>query len=176
MGIAGILFNPNGRIQANQFWQGIIVLVGVQIVIQVLTVYGPQALAPILQLISIAIIYPYICVYGKRLHDANKSAWMYLLFLLGYLILYTIGFFFIPGVGTFFTEYMELINANEAEAAQALIEQFTAQATIPVLISTIIINVLLGFIVARMFSYPDENEYGPPVGGVSAGSDNDDYL
>lgn len=175
MGIMGVLFNPNGRIQANKFWQGVIVLVGFQIVFAVLPVLGLN-IQIIASFLGFAIIYPYLCVYGKRLHDSNKTAWMFLLFAFGYFVIALISFFFTPGVGEFFSEYMALAQEGDEEAMQALQEQFQAEANsggavIVQLGGLLVANLLLGFIAARMYSDPNTNKYGPPVGseGISSG-------
>ena len=172
MGIMGVLFNPNGRIQANQFWQGVIVLVGLQIVLQVLAVLGIN-LGILTGIIGIGIVYPYLCVYGKRLHDSNKTAWMFLLFVLGHMIIIVASFFFIPGIGEFFEQYMAVAQEGDQQALEALIAQYTEEVgnagMIIGIVGLLVSNLVLGFLVARMFSDPNTNKYGPPVGGEVAG-------
>lgn len=179
MGIMGVLFNPNGRIQANQFWQGVIVLVGFQIILGVLPLLGldvPDAAG----WITFLLIYPYLCVYGKRLHDSNKSAWMFLAFALLYVVISTVALFFTPGLSDFVTQYMELAQEGDEEALLALADQFENDAAnglaIVGIISVLVSNFLIGFIVARMFSDPHTNQYGPPVGGEAAIEGGDDDV
>jgi len=178
MTIQGVLFNPQGRIQANQFWQGVIVLVAIQIVLSILPLLGIN-LGALSNLIGLLIIYPYLCVYGKRLHDSNKSAWMFLLFVLGYLLISTLSVFFIPGLGDFFSEYMVLAGEGDQEGLTALLQEFAAtsgRATTYVSLGGLLVsNVLLGFIAARMHSDPNTNAYGPPV-GTSIDDDRDDTF
>ena len=126
MGIMGVLFNPNGRIQANQFWQGVIVLVGFQIVLQVLVVLGIN-LGVFSTIIAVGIVYPYLCVYGKRLHDSNKTAWMFLLFAIGYVIITTASVLFIPGIGDFFEQVMVLSQEGDQQALDAFITQYAEE-------------------------------------------------
>jgi uncharacterized membrane protein YhaH (DUF805 family) len=168
MGIMGVLFNPNGRIQASQFWQGIIVLVGIQLLLVVLGLVG-ISFGGAESFISFLLVYPYLCVFGKRLHDSDKSAWMFLLFLLLYIIIAVGSFFFIPGIGDFMSQYMALAQEGDEEALIALGEQFTVDSQRGVLYvsigSLLVSNGLLGLIVARMYSNPNANKYGPPVGG-----------
>ena len=65
------LFNPQGRIGPNEFWVGWLILFIGNIVTNFIPIIGFA--------ISIGLIYVGICVYGKRLHDAGKSAWMILI-------------------------------------------------------------------------------------------------
>lgn len=68
MSISDVLFKPNGRIQAGQFWMGWGILVVANIV---------SNFIPILNfLLYFGLIYVGVCVYGKRLHDMGKSAWL----------------------------------------------------------------------------------------------------
>jgi uncharacterized membrane protein YhaH (DUF805 family) len=68
MSISDVLFKPNGRIQAGQFWIGWGILVVANIV---------SNFIPILNfLLYFGLIYVGVCVYGKRLHDMGKSAWL----------------------------------------------------------------------------------------------------
>ncbi|MEL7128544.1 MAG: DUF805 domain-containing protein [Pseudomonadota bacterium] len=169
MGIAGILFNPNGRITPNQFWRGIIVLVGLQIIFQVLANYGPAALAGIISLLGVLIVYPYLCVYGKRLHDAGKSAWWFLLFVLGYVILSIISLMLIPGLSEFFEEAMTFATDGDQAALDALTVEFGRRVMPQALAGMVLINGLLGFLVARLASDPGANEHGPPPGSDQLG-------
>lgn len=175
MTIQGVLFNPEGRIQANQFWRGVIVLVAIQIILSVLPVLGIN-LGVLSTLLSLLIIYPYLCVYGKRLHDSNKSAWMFLLFVLGHLLITSLSLFFIPGLGDFFSEYMVLAEEGDQEGLTVLLQEFAATSgraiTYVSLGGLLVSNILMGFIVARMHSDPNTNAYGPPSGtGTDDGAD-----
>lgn len=64
-----VLFSPNGRITQGQFWAGWAVLVGANII---------GSLIPFLNLfVLLGLLYVGICVYGKRLHDMGRSAWIH---------------------------------------------------------------------------------------------------
>lgn len=175
MGIMGVLFNPNGRIQANQFWQGIIVLAAYLIIVNIIGGFLPTILTTILGLSIYLLPYPYLCVYGKRLHDSGKTAWLYLPFFIAFLIMFALVVSASPGFSDFLSVYMEAATAGEdPEVIQSMMEEFMAgeggrAMAIRALIYLIIINLVFGFFVSRMFSDPNTNKHGPPVGGEVAG-------
>lgn len=180
MGIMGVLFNPSGRIQANQFWQGVIVIVAYIIVVNVLGGYLPAIIGMILGISMYLLPYPYLCVYGKRLHDNGKTAWLFLIMFL----IFIIGILFVvsstPGFSEFTARYMELAAEQDQEGLEALIGELSegemANAIgMRALLYLVGINLLFGFLLARLHSDPHTNKHGPPVGGeaVSGPEDND---
>lgn len=66
-----VLLNPNGRIAQREFWIGVLVLIGGNILSGVLPAVGG--------LLWLFLIYVGVCVYGKRLHDTGRSAWLHVI-------------------------------------------------------------------------------------------------
>lgn len=69
MNLTHVLFSPNGRISQQQYWIGVLILIAANIVASFIPILGT--------LISLGLIWVGIAVYGKRLHDAGKSAWLH---------------------------------------------------------------------------------------------------
>jgi uncharacterized membrane protein YhaH (DUF805 family) len=69
MNLGHVLFSPNGRIGQQEYWIGILILVGSNVFLTWIPLLG--------MLIWAALIYMGICIYGKRLHDIGKSAWVH---------------------------------------------------------------------------------------------------
>lgn len=68
MSFTDVLFRPHGRISSGQFWAGWAALVAANVISNFL---------PILNiLLYFGLIYVGCCVYGKRLHDMGRSAWL----------------------------------------------------------------------------------------------------
>ena len=66
-----LLFIPTGRLAQRRYWQGMVILT----VISVLTTAGAVMVNQILfGLLNFLLIYPYICVHGKRLQDIGTTA------------------------------------------------------------------------------------------------------
>jgi len=69
MNITHVLFSPNGRIGQQAFWIGVLILIAANIIAGLIPILG--------FFISLGLIWVGIAVYGKRLHDAGKSAWLH---------------------------------------------------------------------------------------------------
>jgi len=65
-----LFLSPEGRIGQKDYWIGVLIL----IVAWVLS-HALHVLAPIVWLL---LIYPWVCVIAKRLHDFGKSGWLIL--------------------------------------------------------------------------------------------------
>ena len=180
MGIMGVLFNPKGRIQANQFWQGVIVLVGLQIVLYLGLAYVSLAFF----LAYLLLLYPYACVYAKRLHDSGKTGWIFFAFLIAALIVYVITNLALSGFSSVdedaLNEQLEILTQEEDLAGMLALMKDALQAeALLEFVKIALTNVIVGFFVARMFSDPYANQYGPPVGGEAQqgpGSVSDDDI
>lgn len=71
MNLGHVLFSPNGRIGQQDFWIGILILIGGNIIVNVLPLIGG--------ILWLGLIWVGIAIYGKRLHDAGKSAWLHVI-------------------------------------------------------------------------------------------------
>ncbi|MEM6411384.1 MAG: DUF805 domain-containing protein [Pseudomonadota bacterium] len=174
MDITNVLFSPNGRISPNTFWRGTILLVGWQIVLNLAIGFLPLSLALGLMLSVLLLFYPYLCVYGKRLHDSGRSAWQFLLFFFAWLLLslYVMPAVFQPLVAEETARLQEdmdiFIQEGNVTAMFELVQmQFRSQFVLSV-IQIVILNALLGFFVARLKSEPEPNQYGPPTQNAGA--------
>ena len=70
MDLQYVLLNPNGRIAQREFWIGVGLLICGNVVSGIIPALGG--------LIWLFLIYVGVCVYGKRLHDTGRSAWLHL--------------------------------------------------------------------------------------------------
>ena len=100
MDISKVLFSPNGRIAQQDYWVGVLIIIAANVVSGFIPLLGT--------LIWLGLIYVGVCVYGKRLHDIGKSAWVHGIVWLVQCALGVVGFilaasgslFLIAGVGT----------------------------------------------------------------------------
>ena len=60
---------PVGRIRRKPFWIASLILIGIELATMLLPTYLTQEVAALL------LIYPAVCIDGRRLHDLGLSAW-----------------------------------------------------------------------------------------------------
>ena len=65
-----LFLSANGRIGQKDFWIGFLILFVAGLVLGMIPVLGI--------LVSIALIYPWVCLFTKRLHDFGKTGWLQL--------------------------------------------------------------------------------------------------
>ena len=173
MTLGSVLFSPNGRIGSRTFLRGLIVLLMAVIILQVASVYAGQIVGGLAGVVSLGLVYPYLCVFGKRLHDAGKSAWWFLLFLLGYFILSGVLQMVLlpvlsPTAADLNDEMAMLMEQGQLAEAFAYAPDIARESLFTSLISLIACNAVLGFLAARLKSDPDPNQYGPPEGSSAS--------
>jgi uncharacterized membrane protein YhaH (DUF805 family) len=153
MNMQTLLLSPEGRIGRKDFWLGALILIAAWMVSHVAHVF-----APILWLL---LIYPWVCVYAKRLHDFGKSAWLVL----------------IPFVVVFVCLVMAFAFGGVAAIAAifaAANEQFGGANLAMIASSLGVMLVFLGIAAVGKIAFmlwvgisasdPAENRYGPPPG------------
>lgn len=159
-----LLFSSQGRILPRRFWQGLIVLTVASIILSAMTAY----MNPLLMYLGVFLLYPYVCVFGKRLHDAGKSAWFFLAFLVGYIIISLIlQMILVPIFGgadimDIQAEAMERAQSGDLEGAlqgAKIIQMRLLPASI---INTVLSALIVGGVAAALKSDPNENQYGLP--------------
>lgn len=161
--MVNVFFNPQGRIGKGPFWIGVVVLLVVGVGLSVAQRYSPQTpvLALVYTLLSIVLIYPSVCVYAKRFHDAGKSGWWYLLVILAAVIANTIAsvVLFAP----YFSELAEMTPGSPE--LQARTQQITEAITWPLVGVSSVISLGIALVVSLLPSDPGENRFGPPANG-----------
>ncbi len=135
----------------------------------ILIAFGPRLLAAILVLLSMASAYCYLCVYGKRLHDANITAWGFVPFLAGFLFIFSVivGILislFTPAGAEMLLQWDELQRRGDIEAAAEMQPAVIREIIAPLIVSFLMTNALLAYIAARLRSDPNANVYGAPSG------------
>lgn len=165
MDIPNVLLSPKGRLGPRDFLRGLILVTAAYILVQLVGTF----VSPGFSVLIYPMIYVYVCLFSKRLHDAGHSGWLYLLFLLGY----TIGGsiisamlmpFLSPMASDMIQQFMtsgDFTGAMTAMNERA--EELTRKSALTTLASFLITSAVLGFIGARLPSDPAENRYGGPT-------------
>ncbi len=173
------LFNPVGRLSRNQFLRGLILCLIAAMFVQIFVSF----VSPGFSAFNTALVFPFLCVFGKRLHDAGLTAWWFLAFLAGYFVLSTLLTaillpFVSPESAAMQAELQEIAMRDGLGAmwAQAM-EQAPAinrASIMTTLIVLLITNAVLGLIAASLQSDPKPNKHGPPI-SRGASPHPDDY-
>jgi uncharacterized membrane protein YhaH (DUF805 family) len=176
--MGSLFFSPQGRIGAGPFWQGVIILLIIGCGLNVLAAYGPPAqflpIALVAALISLFLIYPSLCVYGKRLHDAGQSAWWFVVILIGGGIVSSILGNVAAGMllGDQMTQLQTQIQESTAGGEIGpeffmLLRRSIQLQLVPSLGSSVLVSLVIAFIVGSLKSDPAENRFGPPTTGAA---------
>lgn len=92
MDFVKLFLSPNGRIGRLEFWIGFVILFAID--------FALWKFAPFGRLVSLPLVYCWICLFAKRLHDYGQTGW-WVLFPLAAVaaILFAAGIMFQFGVG-----------------------------------------------------------------------------
>ena len=149
-----LFLSANGRIGQKDFWIGWLILFVANIVLGMIPVLG--------MLISLALIYPSICIYSKRLHDFGKTGWLAA-------VPFAIGL--VAGVFAMFAGGAAMFGAASGNAAAASGGFMAALAGMG-LVMLLAFAAWIGFTlwVGLSKGDPAANQYGPPTPSMFGGS------
>jgi uncharacterized membrane protein YhaH (DUF805 family) len=172
-----LFLEPQGRLAPKPFGRGLVLLTGAGMMISVLT----AVVSPGLNVLQYALVFPYICLFGKRLHDAGLTAWLWIAFLagLGFLNMFLSAILLpvlSPGAFAIQVEVQETMQtagftaAFEELALRA--EEYARLSAVTTLAAFLISSAITGFAAFRLRSDPKPNRHGPPTLGGPAGTFN----
>ena len=164
--MGNLLFNPNGRVARTRFLQGMVVLT----VASVLVVAGSTMVSSSVGFLNLLLIFPYICVFGKRLHDAGTTAWWVLVIWLGSMFVAFVlglvfgGFFMTPEMIEIQEEMSERLAAGDFAGFMQGTEILSDKMLPLNILTTIGSNFVLAVVVGALKTEPRENKHGPVPG------------
>lgn len=158
MSLTTDMLNPQGRLGAAKFQTAAFILIGVGAVLSLLPLASPTL--GILGIVSLALIYPWVVIWVKRLHDSGKSGWLFLLVLLLYLI---VSFAASSFIGAQFGPEVDPATSADFEAMMAVMSESIRLTALPNTIASVVISVAFVFGAnAILKGDPGPNAYGPP--------------
>jgi len=172
----GLLFSPNGRIDQPTYWQAVLILFGISAALSVVSAF----VSPMLGIIGIIFIWPWIAVHVKRFHDAGKTGWLVLaMIVLAVVVSWIANMVLTPLFGIDVAamqremeENMEdFLSSNDPGAAMAYVMQESKRMSqvqlLPNILSTGIVTGVVGFAMSLFKTDPNDNQYGPGPGGAA---------
>ncbi|MBA4339837.1 hypothetical protein [Hyphomonas sp.] len=172
-----LFLEPQGRLAPRPFGRGLVLLTGACMMISVLT----AVVSPGLNVLQYALVFPYICLFGKRLHDAGLTAWLWIAFLagLGFLNMFLSAILLpvlSPGAFAIQVEVQETMQtvgfAAAFEELALRAEEYARLSAVTTLAAFLISSAITGFAAFRLRSDPKPNRHGPPTLGGPAGTFN----
>ncbi|MEH6695966.1 MAG: hypothetical protein V7675_13040 [Hyphomonas sp.] len=168
MDVQHVLLSPKGRIGPRDFSRGLILLTGAMMIIQI----AAALVSPAFGILQYPLVFSYVCVFGKRLHDGGRSAWLYLAFLAGYFFIVTVGSAVLlpilsPGAYSMQAEFQKLAQSGGISAAfEAMTNdarELARESVLTTIVTFLAASGILGLIGRRLNSDPSSNIYGPPT-------------
>ena len=171
MSLVASMMSANGRMAPSDFQKAGLVLVAITFVLALLPLALPIVVAGLISILSLVLLYPWVCIWSKRLHDAGKSGWLFLVVLVVWIILSLVVSKIVTLI--FGGEAARMMaNAIETGNMDAVMQanEATVQATA---LPGAILNALLGIAMvfggnAILKQDPQENRYGPVPGAEGA--------
>jgi len=171
-----LYLSPNGRIDQQIYWRAVLTLFGISAAISVLGAF----VNPLLGLLGLVFVWPWIAVHVKRFHDAGKTGWLTVALVALALVLYVILGLAVPGLLGVDTAEIEAEMQREMERASSRNDggaMFSAMMDgarranqaqlVSGIVSTGIVTGVLGAIMGLLRTDPNDNQHGPGPGGAS---------
>jgi uncharacterized membrane protein YhaH (DUF805 family) len=149
-----LFLSAEGRIRQQDYWLGVLILIALWVVSHLAHVLAP--------LIWLILVYPWVCVIAKRLHDFGKSGWLILVpfavaFLAGCAALIAGG---AAVIGMIFNASTEA--ANDWTSWGGVIGALGMAAAF--LLVAVVVKLVFLLWVGLSRGDPGPNRYGPPPG------------
>ncbi len=161
------LLDSRGRLPPRDFGRALILLTGAMMLVQIAT----ALVSPGFDILQYTLVFPYLCVFGKRLHDAGQTAWIWPALVIAYFIFnLTITAVLLPVLspGAFALQgELQAIALKDGFPAvfQAIAERAPeiAQASVVTTVSAFLLSsAAIGYPIFRLRSDAGANRYGPP--------------
>ena len=160
-----LFFDPKGRLSSAGFIRAGYILILIGVAFQILAMVNFE-LAQRLNFISYLLIYPWVVIWIKRLHNGGQAGHKFLAFLLLYTVLSVAGFMiveFMFGKGMFWQIAYDI---NMGKLTESELEQKMTEWVKLILLPSTIVSTLVSLATLHIGDKvipidPDANKYGP---------------
>lgn len=171
-----LYLTPNGRIDQQTYWRAVLTLFGISAAISVLSAY----VTPLIGILSLLFIWPWIAVHVKRFHDSGKTGWLTVPLVLLAMVCFLVLGAVVPGlfgVNTAemqveFQREMERVSQDDPGRVFAVMMDGVARMSqaqlVPEIVTTGLVTGILGAVMGLMRTDPNDNAHGPGPGGAAS--------
>ncbi len=159
-----LLLSPYGRISSAEFYRGGFILILISVALSLINLLDPK-IGQMLSIISYLLIYPWAVIWIKRLHNGDKSGWMFLAYVVLYIVVAMVGFgaaLSMLGGDTFIQIITDQVDGKITQAeVQTQMEIWARDNMALILITSIGVSVLTMYIGDRTIPTDNnDNKYG----------------
>lgn len=157
--------DAHGRLAPRDFGRALILLTGTMMIVQIVT----ALVSPGFDILQYALVYPYLCVFGKRLHDAGQTAWIWPALVIAYFI-FTLTFtaVLLPVLSPIAFALQGELQALAVEGGLSAVLTAVAERAPEIARASIVTSVAafllssaaIGYPIFRLRSDPGPNRYG----------------
>jgi uncharacterized membrane protein YhaH (DUF805 family) len=151
-----LFLSPEGRIGQKDFWIGVLILFVIWVLTPVLHILMPVA--------WLILLYPWVCVFAKRLHDFGRSGLFILLPFIVAFIAVVLGVIF-GGLTVLSAVWTAMQGGTEPVSWAALVGAGLTMLAFLALAG--IVKFVFILWVGLSTGDPGENRYGPPPGSLT---------
>lgn len=157
-----LFLTPNGRITQSTYWRGVIILAAISIVLTILAAY----VTPMVGILALLFIWPWIAIHVKRLHDNGKTGWLTIAVVVAAIIVsFILGAVVTPllggGVGNMEAEINAAAQTGDISAIMEMTRDMQKAQMIPSIVQTALMTAIIGFGMNMLKTEPADNQYGP---------------
>lgn len=169
--MGNLLFSPSGRINSGEFMKGAYALIAISFVLGILPLINYK-IGSILSIVGIVLIWCWIVLFIKRLHDGGKSGWMCLLPILAFIVLSMI---MSTVITSMFAGDMQAAMTEATEAAaesgdfgaimsasMEMAEGIAKKTALPSAIGGAVVSFIIAYVTNMLIKRDDhDNQFGP---------------
>jgi uncharacterized membrane protein YhaH (DUF805 family) len=157
-----LFLTPNGRISQSTYWRGVIILAAISIVLTVLSAY----VTPMVGILALLFVWPWIAIHVKRLHDNGKTGWLTIAVVVAAIIVsFILAAVVSPllggGVANMEAEINAAAQTGDINAIMEMSRDMQKAQLIPGIVQTALMTGIIGFGMSLLKTEPADNQYGP---------------
>ncbi|KCZ88838.1 DUF805 domain-containing protein [Hyphomonas johnsonii] len=168
-----LFLSPNGRIDQPTYWRGVMILFAISALLSIISAY----VSPILGMLGIVFVWPWIAIHVKRFHDADMTGWITIAMVVLAIVVSIVLSMILPALfgvnmaemqAQMVSDMEDISSSNDPRAMMAFTMEHTKKMSqaqlLPNIVTTALVTGIVGFVMSLFKSTPGPNQYGEPMG------------